>query len=98
MPKELKLFAGNANPGLAREICEYLGIRPGEATISSFSDGELRVKIEENVRGADVFLNGKRVSVKQGCLTYPCSRIRQRVACQPALRCSATSTSPNRVR
>ena len=50
MPKELKLFSGNANPGLARDICEYLGIRPGEATISSFSDGELRVKIEENVR------------------------------------------------
>ncbi len=56
MPKELKLFSGNANLPLAREICNYLGIRLGEATVSSFSDGEIRVKIDENVRGSDVFL------------------------------------------
>ena len=56
MPKELKLFSGNANLPLAREISNYLGIRLGEATVSSFSDGELRVKIDENVRGSDVFL------------------------------------------
>ncbi|MEE8240527.1 MAG: ribose-phosphate pyrophosphokinase [Nitrospirales bacterium] len=56
MPKELKLFSGNANPPLAREISNYLGIRLGEATVSSFSDGEIRVKIDENVRGSDVFL------------------------------------------
>lgn len=56
MSKELKLFTGNANPALAREICGYLGIRLGEATVSAFSDGEIRVRIEENVRGADVFV------------------------------------------
>ena len=56
MDKELKLFSGSANPGLAREICSYLGIGLGDATVSSFSDGEIRVKIEENVRGADVFV------------------------------------------
>ncbi|MBI4402210.1 MAG: ribose-phosphate pyrophosphokinase [Nitrospirae bacterium] len=56
MYKELKLFSGNANPALAREICGYLGVHPGEATVSSFSDGEIRVKIDENVRGADVFV------------------------------------------
>ncbi len=56
MDKELKLFTGNANPALAREICGHLGISLGEATVSSFSDGEIRVRIEENVRGADVFL------------------------------------------
>ncbi len=56
MPKDLKLFTGNSNPALAKEICHYLGIRLGEATVSSFSDGEIRVRIEENVRGADVFL------------------------------------------
>jgi ribose-phosphate pyrophosphokinase len=56
MDKELKLFSGNANLALAREICSYLGIGLGEATVSSFSDGEIRVKIEENVRGADVFV------------------------------------------
>jgi ribose-phosphate pyrophosphokinase len=54
--KSLKLFSGNANPALANEICAYLGIGLGEATVSSFSDGEIRVKIEENVRGADVFV------------------------------------------
>jgi ribose-phosphate pyrophosphokinase len=56
MEKELKLFSGKANPALAKEICTYLGIHLGEATISSFSDGEARIRIEENVRGADVFL------------------------------------------
>jgi ribose-phosphate pyrophosphokinase len=54
--KALKLFSGNANPALAKEICGYLGVPMGEATVSSFSDGEVRVKIEENVRGADVFV------------------------------------------
>lgn len=56
MDKELKLFSGNANPALAKEICSYLGIALGEATVSSFSDGEIRVKIEQNVRGGDVFV------------------------------------------
>jgi ribose-phosphate pyrophosphokinase len=56
MHRELKVFAGNSNPALAREICDHLGIKLGEATVSSFSDGEIRVRIEENVRGADVFL------------------------------------------
>ena len=56
MHGELKLFTGNSNPDLAREICAYLGIPLGEAIVSSFSDGEIRVKIEENVRGGDVFV------------------------------------------
>ena len=56
MSRELKLFSGSANPALAHAICGYLGIRMGEATVSSFSDGEVRVKIEENVRGSDVFV------------------------------------------
>ena len=56
MSNPLKLFSGNANPALAKEICEYLGISLGQATSSSFSDGEIRIRIEENVRGADVFL------------------------------------------
>ncbi len=62
MDKEIKLFSGNANPALAREICGHLGVGLGEATVSSFSDGEIRVRIEENVRGADVF-------VAQSCCT-----------------------------
>jgi ribose-phosphate pyrophosphokinase len=56
MNRELKLFSGTANPALAREMGQYLDIPVGEATVSSFSDGEIRVKIEENVRGADVFV------------------------------------------
>ena len=56
MSKELKLFSGNANPALAKEICQYLGVGLGEAIVSEFSDGEIRVRIEENVRGTDVFV------------------------------------------
>jgi len=56
MLKQLKLFSGNANPALAKEICNHLGITLGAATVGSFSDGEIRVKINENVRGADVFV------------------------------------------
>ncbi len=56
MTKLLKVFSGNANPALAKEICAHMGISLGAATVSSFSDGEIRVKIEENVRGADVFV------------------------------------------
>src|SRR5688572_3513866 len=56
MSGELQVFSGNANPALAHEICAYLGTRLGEATVGSFSDGEIRVKIEENVRGGDVFV------------------------------------------
>jgi ribose-phosphate pyrophosphokinase len=56
MHRELKLFSGTANPALAREMGQYLDIPVGEATVSSISDGEIRVKIEENVRGADVFV------------------------------------------
>ncbi|MFI5224769.1 MAG: ribose-phosphate diphosphokinase [Nitrospirales bacterium] len=56
MSGELQIFSGNANPALAHEICAYLGTKLGEATVGSFSDGEIRVKIEENVRGGDVFV------------------------------------------
>lgn len=56
MNRELKIFSGNANPALAHEICACLGQKLGEATVASFSDGEIRVKVDENVRGADVFV------------------------------------------
>ena len=52
----LKIFTGNANPELAREICRHLGCELGQAEVSRFSDGEVRVQILENVRGADVFV------------------------------------------
>jgi len=53
---KLAIFSGNANPELARGICNYLGVSLGDALVSRFSEGEIRVKINENVRGKDVFL------------------------------------------
>src|SRR5437867_11548303 len=50
------MFAGNSNPALVKEICDCLGIGQGDALVSTFSDGEIRVQINENVRGKDVFL------------------------------------------
>ncbi len=52
----VKIFTGNSNPELAREICAYLGTELGHARVSSFSDGETRVEIDESVRGADVYV------------------------------------------
>ena len=53
---ELKVFAGNSNPALVKEVCGYLGTEQGNALVSTFSDSEIRVQINENVRGKDVFL------------------------------------------
>src|SRR3954449_10601643 len=53
---EMKIFSGSANRDLATRICNNIGVPLGQATISSFPDGETYVKIEENVRGRDVFL------------------------------------------
>src|SRR5437867_6617014 len=53
---EMKVFSGTANRELAERICKYIGVPLGQATISSFPDGETYVMIEENVRGRDVFL------------------------------------------
>jgi len=52
----VKVFSGTANEPLARAICQYIGIELGRATIRPFPDGETFVKIEENVRGQDVFV------------------------------------------
>ena len=53
---ELKVFSGSANRDLAERICKYIGVPLGRAIISSFPDGETYVKIEENIRGHDVFI------------------------------------------
>jgi ribose-phosphate pyrophosphokinase len=53
---DLKIFSGRAHPALAQEICAYLGIPLGELTLYNFSDGEDYCQIDENVRGADVFV------------------------------------------
>src|SRR5690606_17021617 len=54
--RSLLIFSGNANPVLARAVCKELGVRPGKALVSTFSDGEVQVEIEENVRQQDVFV------------------------------------------
>jgi len=56
MPEGIKLFTGNAHKGLAKEIADDLEIPVGDATVSKFSDGEIAVHINENVRGTDVFV------------------------------------------
>jgi len=52
----IKIFSGNANVPLAREICNSLDIPLGKANVKKFSDGEIQLEIEENVRGMDVFI------------------------------------------
>src|SRR2546426_752642 len=52
----LKLFAGNSNPPLAEEISQYLKVPLGKSVVETFSDGESKVEIKENVRGTDVFV------------------------------------------
>jgi ribose-phosphate pyrophosphokinase len=52
----LKVFTGRSHPTLTQEICGLLGIEPGRISLYSFSDGENYVQIDENVRGADVFV------------------------------------------
>jgi len=53
---DIKLFAGNAIPELAQKIADRLYLKLGKATVGRFSDGEISVQINENVRGADVFI------------------------------------------
>lgn len=52
----MKIFSGTSNPPLAQAICDYIGTELGKSTIKPFPDGETFVKIEENVRGEDVFI------------------------------------------
>ncbi len=53
---ELKIFAGRAHPALAGEISTYLDLPLGQVRCTNFSDGELFVQLEENVRGSDAFI------------------------------------------
>jgi ribose-phosphate pyrophosphokinase len=54
--EKFKIFSGTANPGLADEVCAFLGMARGQANVTRFKDGEVYVQILENVRGADVFV------------------------------------------
>jgi ribose-phosphate pyrophosphokinase len=56
MRQDLQVFAGSSHPGLARAICEELGLSQGRCFIRRFSNENIKVKIEENVRGSDTFV------------------------------------------
>ena len=53
---KFRIFTGNANPDLAREIAAYLGTTLGDAVINRFNNGEVQAMINESVRGKDVFI------------------------------------------
>jgi ribose-phosphate pyrophosphokinase len=73
--EKFKIFSGTANEPLADEVCQFLGMQRGQAQVIRFADGEAYVQIQENVRGADVFVmqptcravgaNGKSTSVDE---------------------------------
>ncbi|MDC1436888.1 ribose-phosphate pyrophosphokinase [Gammaproteobacteria bacterium] len=56
MPKSLMVFSGNANQQLAQNVAKWLGVPLGHANVQQFSDGEISVELNENVRGQDVFI------------------------------------------
>ena len=56
MPNKLKLFTGNSNRPLAQKIADYVGVPLSQADVTRFSDGEIFVQINENIRGMDVFI------------------------------------------
>jgi ribose-phosphate pyrophosphokinase len=56
MKKGLLVFSGGANPVLGQKVCKFLGLDAGKIEISRFPDGEIDMKILEDVRGADVYV------------------------------------------
>ena len=56
MSQELKIFSGSAHPALADEIATQLGLTRSDATVTTFPDGETFVKINENIRGRDIYI------------------------------------------
>ena len=56
MLQGLKLFSGSSNRDLALDVCRELNMELGDATVSTFSDGEIMIRVNENVRGSDVFV------------------------------------------
>jgi ribose-phosphate pyrophosphokinase len=57
----IRIFTGSSHPQLAADICKHLGVPQGHALVTRFADGEIRVRVEESVRGADVFI------IQSGC-------------------------------
>ncbi|MBE8421340.1 ribose-phosphate pyrophosphokinase-like domain-containing protein, partial [Leptospira interrogans] len=53
MNGDIAVFAGSSNKQIAEEICTHLNIQPGKINLKKFSDGEISVKVEDNVRGRE---------------------------------------------
>lgn len=56
MDPNLKVFSLNSNPALSKEIAQHIGVNLGQCSVTTFSDGEVQINIEESVRGCDVFV------------------------------------------
>jgi ribose-phosphate pyrophosphokinase len=56
IPGNVRLFCGSSNSSLGHRICEYVGVEPGHASIESFPDGELHVRVDDDVRGRDCYV------------------------------------------
>ena len=68
--KSTMVFSGNANKPLAKLVSKNLGVILGKATVKTFSDGEISVEIEENVRGQDVYIIQPLCDPVNNCLLY----------------------------
>jgi len=67
--KEIKIFCGNSSVSLTQGVCEHLGTKVGKASVSMFSDGEVKAQIGENIRGRDVFIvNSTSAPVNQNLM------------------------------
>lgn len=56
IPGNVRLFSGSSNPSLTRQICDYIGVELGNSKIDAFPDGEILVKLEDDVRGRDCYV------------------------------------------
>ncbi|HET6872515.1 MAG TPA: ribose-phosphate pyrophosphokinase-like domain-containing protein, partial [Sporolactobacillaceae bacterium] len=56
MDPNLKVFSLNSNPELSREIAQHIGVNLGHSSVTTFSDGEIQINIEESIRGCDVYV------------------------------------------
>ena len=83
---QLEIFTGNSNPALAREVCDHLKVKLGEAEVGRFPDGEVMVEVRENVRGGDCF-------VIQSICSPPNENLMELILVADALRRATGSTN-----
>jgi ribose-phosphate pyrophosphokinase len=87
--RELKLITGRSHPKLAQEVAEYLGISLGEVSLSNFANGEISFRLDESVRGNDVFILQAHSTTEHGTLND--TILEQAIMIDAAKRSSAAS-------